>query len=97
MNLSFPIPDTLSHFIYNNTCSCPLTTLTHVYLSNICQAIHHQRLLPVVVVIQVEHGHAKGIDDAAAPGALIPGVKGVHDYGLCSFDLTATEGATLAI
>lgn len=67
------------------------------YLSNICQPIHHQGLLSVIIIIQVKHGHSKGVDDATAPGTFISWIKGVHDYGLRSFYFTATEGAALAV
>lgn len=68
-----------------------------VYLSNTRQPVHHQGLLSIIIIIQVKHGDAERVNDAAAPGPFISGIKGIHDDGLSSFYFTATEGAALAI
>lgn len=66
-------------------------------LSNICQPIHHQGLLPVIVIVQVQHRHPKRVDDTTASGSFIPRIKGVHNDGLRPLYFAATEWAALAV
>lgn len=67
-----------------------------LYLPDVGQSIHDQAVLSVFLIIQLQHGAAVLVQEEAL-GAIISWVKGIHNYGLCAFDLTTTERTTLAI
>lgn len=67
-----------------------------IYLPDVSQTIHDQAVLSVFILIQLQHGAAVLVQEEALV-ALISRVKGIHNDGLCAFDLTATERTTLAI
>lgn len=102
--LSFSNPSKLSHTLLVTASFLFHVHTTHeknlyfpVYLSNICQPIHHQGLLPVIVIVQVQHRHPKRVDDTTASGSFIPRIKGVHNDGLRPLYFAATEWAALAV
>lgn len=65
-------------------------------LPDVGQSIHDKTVFSVFLIIQVQQGGALLVQEEAL-GALISWVKGIHNNGLCAFDLTATERASLAI
>lgn len=95
--LSYPNRDYFLSKIHKHTDYLRRHSWVLVYLSNTRQPVHHQGLLSIVIVVQVKHGDAERVNDAAAPGPFVSGIKGIHDDGLSSFYFTATEGAALAI
>lgn len=72
------------------------TLSSSLYHPDVGQPIHDQAFLSVFLIIHLKHGAAVLVKEEAF-GALISWVKGIHNYGLCAFDLTTTEWTTLAI
>lgn len=66
------------------------------YLPDVGQSVHDQAFLPVLIIIQLQHGAAVLIQEEAFV-ALVSRVKRIHDDGLRAFDLTTTERTTLTV
>lgn len=69
---------------------------SHYYLPDVGQSVHDQAFLPVLIIIQLQHGAAVLIQEEAFV-ALVSRVKRIHDDGLRAFDLTTTERTTLTV